>query len=169
MMRMVCRKPVCRPSCRINTGKRNTHGVPFRGRRGCKQALGERETFMPIYKRIMEQRAQLKSFQSTAGAHREAPVPPLAESPQRSRASCSKCRVVEWAFLTKTYRCANALATALYCASTCEIAVARISASRPALFLLRQSKPTHWGNGSRDETVELAGAGPLSANMASSR
>ena len=40
----------------------------------CKQALAERETFMPIYKRIMEQRAQLKSFQSTAEAHRKALV-----------------------------------------------------------------------------------------------
>jgi hypothetical protein len=41
---------------------------------GCEQALAERETFMPIYKRIMEQRAQLKSFQSTAEAHRKALV-----------------------------------------------------------------------------------------------
>jgi hypothetical protein len=41
---------------------------------GCKQALAERETFMPIYKRIMEQRAQLKSFQSAAEAHRKALV-----------------------------------------------------------------------------------------------
>jgi hypothetical protein len=41
---------------------------------GCKQALAERETFVPIYKRIMEQRAQLKSFQSAAEAHRKALV-----------------------------------------------------------------------------------------------
>jgi hypothetical protein len=41
---------------------------------GCKQALAERETFMPIYKRIMEQRAQLKAFQSAAEAHRKALV-----------------------------------------------------------------------------------------------
>ncbi len=41
---------------------------------GCKQALAEREKFIPIYKRIMEQRVQLKSFQSTAEAHRKALV-----------------------------------------------------------------------------------------------
>lgn len=40
----------------------------------CKQALAEREKFMPIYKRIMEQRAQLKGFQSAAEAHRKALV-----------------------------------------------------------------------------------------------
>jgi hypothetical protein len=41
---------------------------------GCKQALAERETFMPVYKRIMEQRSKLKAFQSAAEAHRKALV-----------------------------------------------------------------------------------------------
>ena len=41
---------------------------------GCKQAFAEREKFIPIYKRIMEQRVQLKSFQSTAEAQRKALV-----------------------------------------------------------------------------------------------
>jgi hypothetical protein len=41
---------------------------------GCKQGLSEREKFIPIYKRIMEQRAQLKSFQYAAEARRKALV-----------------------------------------------------------------------------------------------
>jgi hypothetical protein len=40
----------------------------------CRQALAEREKFIPIYKRIMEQRAQLKTFQSGAEARRKALV-----------------------------------------------------------------------------------------------
>ena len=40
----------------------------------CKQALGEREKFDPIFKRIMEQRAELKSFQVAAQARRKAIV-----------------------------------------------------------------------------------------------
>lgn len=38
----------------------------------CKQALAERESFVPTYKQIMERRAQLKSFQATAEGHRQA-------------------------------------------------------------------------------------------------
>ena len=40
----------------------------------CKQAIAEREKFVPTYKRIMEQRSQLKSFQSAAEARRKALV-----------------------------------------------------------------------------------------------
>jgi len=40
----------------------------------CRQALAEREKFIPMYKRTMEQRAQLKSFQSAAEARRKALV-----------------------------------------------------------------------------------------------
>jgi len=41
---------------------------------GCRQALAEREKFIPTYKRIMEQRVQLKLFQSAAEARRKALV-----------------------------------------------------------------------------------------------
>ncbi|MFI5088619.1 MAG: hypothetical protein ACHP7P_01000 [Terriglobales bacterium] len=41
---------------------------------GCKQALAGREKFIPIYKRIVEQGVQLKSFQSGAEARRKALV-----------------------------------------------------------------------------------------------
>ena len=40
----------------------------------CKQALTERAKFEPIFKRIMDQRAVLKSFQKTAQRHRKALV-----------------------------------------------------------------------------------------------
>lgn len=45
----------------------------------CKLAFAEREKFVPAYKRIMEQRQQLKLFQATAQAHRRA----LVEEAQR--------------------------------------------------------------------------------------
>ena len=38
----------------------------------CKQALAEREKFAPIFKKIMEQRAELKSFQCAAQVRRKA-------------------------------------------------------------------------------------------------
>lgn len=38
----------------------------------CKQALAEREKFAPIFKKIMEQRAELKSFQGAAQVRRKA-------------------------------------------------------------------------------------------------
>jgi hypothetical protein len=40
----------------------------------CTQASAERAKFEPIYKHIMEQRAELKTFQATAQAHRKALV-----------------------------------------------------------------------------------------------
>ena len=40
----------------------------------CKQALLERAKFGPVFKRIMDQRAALKSFQVTAQGHRKALV-----------------------------------------------------------------------------------------------
>lgn len=40
----------------------------------CKQALVEREKFIPIFKRTMEQRSELKSLETLAGAHRKALV-----------------------------------------------------------------------------------------------
>lgn len=40
----------------------------------CKQALAERDKFMPILKRTMEQRADLKSFEAAAATHRKALV-----------------------------------------------------------------------------------------------
>jgi len=40
----------------------------------CKLASAEREKFYPIFKRMMEQRAELKSFQVAAQAHRKAIV-----------------------------------------------------------------------------------------------
>ncbi|MBZ5571519.1 MAG: hypothetical protein LAO09_06550 [Acidobacteriia bacterium] len=42
--------------------------------RACKQALAEREKFVPIFRHTMEQRAELKSFQAVAQAHRKAVV-----------------------------------------------------------------------------------------------
>ena len=40
----------------------------------CTRTLAERAKFGPIYKRIMERRAELKAFQATAQAHRKAMV-----------------------------------------------------------------------------------------------
>lgn len=40
----------------------------------CKQALAEREKFAPVFKKIMEQRAELKSFQAAAQTRRKAIV-----------------------------------------------------------------------------------------------
>lgn len=40
----------------------------------CKQMIEERDKFQPIFKQIMEQRAELKAFQATAEAHRQALV-----------------------------------------------------------------------------------------------
>jgi hypothetical protein len=40
----------------------------------CKRALAEREKFAPVFKKIMEQRAELKSLQATAQTHRKAIV-----------------------------------------------------------------------------------------------
>ncbi len=40
----------------------------------CQQALAERLKFEPIYKRVMEQRADLESFQATAQSTRQALV-----------------------------------------------------------------------------------------------
>jgi hypothetical protein len=40
----------------------------------CQQALAQRTKFDPVFKRIIEQRAELKAFQSTAELHRQALV-----------------------------------------------------------------------------------------------
>jgi hypothetical protein len=40
----------------------------------CKQALAEREKFIPIFRKIMEQRAELKSFEAAAQTRRKAIV-----------------------------------------------------------------------------------------------
>jgi hypothetical protein len=42
--------------------------------RACKEVVAERAKFEPIYRRLSEQRADLKSFQVTAQAHRKALV-----------------------------------------------------------------------------------------------
>jgi hypothetical protein len=40
----------------------------------CQQALAEWAKFEPVFKRIIEQRAELKAFQATAESHRQALV-----------------------------------------------------------------------------------------------
>ena len=45
------------------------HGI-----KPCKEVVAERAKFEPIYRRLSEQRADLKSFQVTAQAHRKSLV-----------------------------------------------------------------------------------------------